>query len=145
MAIDRTVLDGTGLGFTASFKTKAELEADSAALASLKAAAESTAPAVVDVAPSTPADLSVTASTTAGNVTIPTGTQSVEVFNHSDVVIFVSFTNSDPDLGEAGVIPLPAYSNGVAGYYSFPPGMFGTLYHKAASGSGKRLVILRGD
>lgn len=145
MATERTVLDGTGSGFTAAFKTKAELEADSAALASLKAAAESTGPAIVDCAPSAANDLSVLASATATSVTVPSGTQSVDVFNCSDVVVFVSFTNTDPDLGEAGVVPLPAYSNGVAGFYSFPAGMNGTLYVKAASGSNKRVVILRGD
>jgi hypothetical protein len=84
------------------------------------------------------------ADTTNEDITVPVGTRSLEFFNLSDVVIWLSWTAAAGGVGTTGWIPVPAMSLGVAGYYAAPTGMSGTLRVRAASGSSKAYTCIRG-
>ena len=82
-------------------------------------------------------------STADDSIVVPAGTQSVEFFNLSDVIMWLSWTGP-VGVGATGSFPVPAMSGGVAGYYAAPVGMSGTLRVKAASGSAKAYTCIRG-
>jgi hypothetical protein len=107
--------------------------------------ASNTSPANTVSQPVAPTNVSSTCNATATtNVAVTIGTQCFEFWNLSDTVLWCSWNQAASNTGGVGNIPIPAYANGVAGYYSAPSGMYGTFSVIAASGTGKAFTAYRG-